>query len=48
MSTTTVALSPQLHARIKAMARARSASMNEIVNTAIAHWLAAKKLIRLL
>ena len=48
MSTTTLALPPQLHARIKALAKDRNASMNEIVNTAIAHWLAAKKLIRLL
>jgi len=48
LKTTTVALPPQLHARIKTLAKARSSSMNEMVNTAIAHWLAGKKLIRLL
>jgi hypothetical protein len=48
LPTTTVALPPELHARIKALAKARSSSMNEMVNTAIAHWMAGKKLIRLL
>ncbi len=47
MSTTTIALPPPLHAQIKAAAKARGASMTELVNTAVAHWLAGKKLIRL-
>ena len=47
MSTTTIALPPQLHSQIKAVAKSRNASMNEIVNTAVAHWLAGKKIIRL-
>jgi hypothetical protein len=48
LGTTTIALPPPLHAQIKTIAKARTASMNEIVNTAIAHWLASKGLIRLL
>lgn len=47
LATTTIGLTPPLHAEIKAVAKARHASMNEIVNTAVAHWLAAKKVIRL-
>jgi hypothetical protein len=46
--TTTVALPPPLHAQIKSIAKARNASMNEIVNTAVAHWLAGRNIIRLL
>ena len=48
LSTTTIALPPPLHAQIKAVAKSRNASMNEIVNTAVAHWLAGKKIIRLI
>lgn len=47
LPTTTIALTPAMHARIKTAAKARNASMNEIVNTAVAHWLAGKKVIQL-
>jgi hypothetical protein len=47
LRSTTVALSPAIHDHLKSVAKARSASMNIIVNTAVAHWLAAKKVIRL-
>ena len=48
LGTTTIALPPSVHAHLKSVAKARSASMNEMVNTAVAHWLASKKVIRLL
>ena len=47
MSTTMIGLAPAIHAHLKNLAKARSASMNVMVNTAVAHWLAGKKLIRL-
>ena len=48
LSTTTVALPPPLHDHLKALAKTRGASMNVMVNTAVAHWLAARKVIRLI
>ena len=47
LSTTTIAIPPPLHAQLRTIAKSRSASMNEMVNTAVAHWLAGKKIIRL-
>jgi hypothetical protein len=47
MSTTMIGLPPAIHAHLKHLAKARNASMNVIVNTAVAHWLAGKKIIRL-
>ena len=47
LRTTTIGLPPFLHKDLKAVAKIRSASMNIMVNTAPAHWLAAKKVIRL-
>ena len=47
MSTTTIGLSATVHAQLKNLAKVRNTSMNVMVNTAIAHWLAAKKIIRL-
>lgn len=48
LRSTTVALPPSIHDHLKSVAKARDASMNIMVNTAVAHWLAAKKVIRLL
>ena len=48
LRSTTIALPPDIHDRLKSLAKARSASMNIMVNTAVAHWLAAKKVIRLM
>jgi len=48
LGTTTIALPPPLHAHLKSLSKSRTVSMNELVNTAIAHWLAGKKTIRLL
>ncbi len=47
LRTTTIGLPPSLHKDLKAVAKTRSVSMNVLVNTALAHWLAAKKVIRL-
>jgi hypothetical protein len=47
MSTTMIGLAPAIHAHLKHLAKARNASMNVMVNTAVAHWLAGKKIIRL-
>jgi hypothetical protein len=46
--TTTVALPKSIHAALKALAKTRATSMNVLVNTAVAHWLAGKNIIRLL
>jgi len=48
MSTTMIGLSPTTHTHLKDLAKARNTSMNVMVNTAIAHWLAGKKIIRLI
>jgi hypothetical protein len=48
MDTTMIGLPPAIHSHLKALAKARNASMNIMVNTAIAHWLAGKKIIRLI
>jgi hypothetical protein len=47
LRSTTIALPPDIHDQLKALAKSRSASMNIMVNTAVAHWLAAQKVIRL-
>jgi hypothetical protein len=47
MSTTMIGLPPTIHKHLKDLAQSRRTSMNVIVNTAIAHWLAGKKIIRL-
>jgi hypothetical protein len=47
LGTTTVGLPAKTHAQLKKLAKARNDSMNVMVNTAIAHWLAGKKIIRL-
>jgi len=47
MSTTMIGLAPAIHAKLKNLAKARNASMNVMVNTAVAHWLAGKKIILL-
>jgi hypothetical protein len=47
MGTTMIGLAPAIHTHLKDLAKARNTSMNVIVNTAIAHWLAGKKIIRL-
>ena len=48
MSTTMVGVPPLIHKHLKDLAKARNTSMNVMVNTAIAHWLAGKKIIRLI
>jgi hypothetical protein len=47
MSTTLISLSPATHTNLKNLAKSRNTSMNVMVNTAIAHWLASKNIIRL-
>lgn len=47
MSTTMIGLSPTIHTHLKDLAKIRNTSMNVMVNTAVAHWLAGKKIIRL-
>lgn len=47
LTSTTVALPPTIHDYLKTLAKTRNASMNIMVNTAVAHWLASKKVIRL-
>ncbi|HYK90507.1 MAG TPA: hypothetical protein VE398_17160 [Acidobacteriota bacterium] len=47
LRTTTVGLPPSIHESLSAVAKLRNASMNIMVNTALAHWLAGKKVIRL-
>jgi hypothetical protein len=48
MGTTMISLSPTIHTHLKNLAKARNTSMNVMVNTAIAHWLAGKKIIQLI
>ena len=45
--TTTVALLKSIHADLKAISKTRQTSMNVLVNTAVAYWLAGKNIIRL-
>ena len=47
LGTTTIGLPATVHAHLKSLAKARNTSMNVMVNTAVAHWLAGKKIIRL-
>ena len=44
---TTITMSRQLHKRLKNIADDRDTSMNILVNTALAHWLASKGALRL-
>jgi hypothetical protein len=43
---TTITMSRQLHKRLKKIADDRNTSMNILVNTALAHWLASKGALR--
>jgi hypothetical protein len=43
---TTITMSRQLHKRLKNIADDRATSMNILVNTALAHWLASKGALR--
>ena len=47
LSTTSIGLAIPIHSKLKSLAKSRSASMNVLVNTAVAHWLAGKNVIRL-
>ena len=44
---TTITMSRQLHKRLKKIADDRDTSMNILVNTALAHWLASKGALRI-
>ena len=44
--TTTTGLPIPIHSKLKSLAGSRNTSMNVLVNTAVAHWLAGKNLIR--
>jgi hypothetical protein len=44
---TTVSMPRKLHKKLKEIAENRNTSMNILVNTALAHWLAKKDLLRL-
>lgn len=44
---TTITMPRQLHKQLKSIANQRDASMNIIVNTALAHWLERKGVLRL-
>jgi hypothetical protein len=45
LTSTTIALPPSIHERLKTPANTRWTTMNIMVNTAVAHWLAAKRII---
>ena len=45
---TTITLPRALHKKLREIARERRSSMNILVNTALAHWLASKGELRLL
>ena len=47
LDTTTIGLPAAVHAHLKNLAKTRNTSMNVMINTAVAHWLAGKKVIRL-
>jgi hypothetical protein len=47
LGTTTIGLPPAIHSKLKSLAKSRNTSMNVMINTAVAHWLAGKKIIRL-
>ena len=44
---TMISLPTKVHAALKALSKTRTASMNVLVNTAVAHWLAGKGIIKL-
>lgn len=44
---TTITMPLELHRKLKSIAEDRGTSMNILVNTALAHWLAGKGLLRL-
>jgi hypothetical protein len=45
---TTITMPRLLHTKLREIARKRQSSMNILVNTALAHWLASKGELRLL
>jgi hypothetical protein len=45
---TTISVPPALHGKLKTLADDRESSINVLVNTALAHWLAKKGNIRLI
>ena len=47
LRTTTARIPVALHEQCKVVAEKRGVSMNELFNTALAHWLASKKLLKL-
>jgi hypothetical protein len=48
LGTTTIGMPIPVHSKLKFLAKSRNASMNALVNTAVAHWLARKNIIRLI
>ena len=42
-----ISLPTKVHAALKALSKTRATSMNVLVNTAVAHWLAGKGIIKL-
>jgi hypothetical protein len=44
---TMISIPTKVHAALKALSKTRAASMNVLVNTAVAHWLAGKGIIKL-
>ena len=44
---TMISIPTKVHAALKALSKTRTASMNVLVNTAVAHWLAGKGIIKL-
>jgi len=47
IETTMISIPTKVHAVLKALSKTRAASMNVLVNTAVAHWLAGKGIIKL-
>ena len=47
LEATMISLPKKTHADLKALSKVRAVSMNVLVNTAVAHWLAGKGIIKL-
>jgi len=47
LDATTIGLPIPVHSKLKFLAKSRNTSMNVLVNTAVAHWLAGKGIIKL-
>ena len=47
LEATMISLPQKMHADLKALSKVRAVSMNVLVNTAVAHWLAGKGIIKL-